>query len=104
MKRAKFIYQLVEYKDRQCIIIEDKKDFFEACNSVTEDIVYVIEQIELREHIRAEDYLIVYRDTALTYDGWNARTQQFIILKKLDWPSAIQKFIYLQLEPQTQPL
>lgn len=100
MKHAQFKYQLVEYKGRRVILIEDTKDLFEICNTVFNDMPYVIEHIELIESLKAEEYIILIKDTTLTWDGWNARTQEFTRIGRKDWTQAFTVFNFMQLEPQ----
>lgn len=100
MKHAQFKYQLVGYKCRNVLLIEDTKALFDTCNTVSNDMPFVIEHIELVERLKAEDYIILIKDTTLTWDGWNARTQEFTRIGRLDWTKAFTVYNFMQLEPQ----
>ncbi len=101
MKGAKFSYQRTTQGSRQCIVIYDKKEFFcDRYLSVAEDIERVVDTIELAERIRAEDFVIVFHDRSGRWDGYNARTNKFLLLGTKDWPAAVQKYVAEELQPQ----
>lgn len=73
MKRSNYKYIVVD----GVITIIDNNTGYE---SVTNDIKNVILDIERIEGIDAQEYKVIYRDSELTWDGWDTKEKQFILL------------------------
>ena len=100
MKRAKFSYIITTQGSRACLVITDNRKPSDNCMSVTQDIDRVVEQIEIHHQLHAENFVVVYCDTEGVWDGWNARTQKFVLLNCQDWPAAVSKYVAQEFQPQ----
>lgn len=92
--KANYTYRLREFAGRNVIIIEDQNL---GNTSVTNCIEDVVNEIEQKERIEANLYMIVYKDSDGNWDGWNNRKQQFILLGGETWPHAVEEYIKRQL-------
>lgn len=92
--KAKYDYHLVRYKNQDVLLIIDHNI---GSMSLTNDIENVVEEIEDKEHIDAKNYLIVYRDSAGVWDGWEKskdKMGQFVLLgQQKEWQSAIDNYL-----------
>ena len=66
--------------------------------SVTNDIDQVIKDISIMEHIDPTEYMIIYKDSAGIWDGFNVKTGEFEMLNAEHWRQAVKKYIDRQLE------
>jgi len=89
--RADYIYSLETYRKKvDCIVIEDLNM---GSISVTNDIENVIKEICSAEKIDKEQFMIVYKDSTGQWDGWDAITQEFELLREETWFDAIELWI-----------
>jgi len=88
--RADYIHSVEKYKDHKVIVIEDLNL---GNKSVTNDIENVVKDIEIMEKIEAKDCLVVYKDSEGTFDGWNAKLENFVYLGQDNWQSAADTYI-----------
>lgn len=89
MNGADFEYSIIEYSRRQCIVITDLN---RGSKSVTNDIENVVAGIEQKENIKADDHLVVYRDSDGSWNGWDRKTG-FIPLQSFNFKSALAIYI-----------
>lgn len=91
--KSTYTYQIIEAQGRNVISITD----LDAGRTVTNNIENVLAEIAKAEKIHVEDYMIVYRDTALIWDGYDAKAHTFIPLQKKTEDEAIRRYIERQL-------
>ena len=96
MSRADYIYSLEMHRNRTpCIVIED----LNLGNiSVTNDIENVINDICTVEKVKAEQFMIVYKDSTGQWDGYDAVTNEFVGLAEDTWHDAIALWIARKTE------
>jgi len=92
--KADYTYEIREYSGRNIIAIED----LDLGNiSVTNDIENVIRDIQDFEKINAKQYLILYKDSTGSWDGYDPKGKNFIPLTEDTCEDAVNKYINLQL-------
>ncbi len=91
-----FTYEIKNTQGRNVISIIDLNY---GAMSVTNGIEKVIEAIESKERINANDYMIIYKDSEDRWDGWDNRKEKFIGLGRFDETEAISAYIQKQLSP-----
>lgn len=77
--RANFLYRIGEVEGQKVVLIWDQNT---GNMSVTNDIENVAFDIAMHEGIDPTDYLIVYRNSEGSWDGWDAGTEEFIFLSE----------------------
>ena len=96
MKRADYIHSLETYQNGvDCIVIEDLNM---GSISVTNDIENVINEISAIEKVKAEQYMIVYKDSTGQWDGYDSTTNKFESLREETWFDAIALWIARKTE------
>jgi hypothetical protein len=92
---AGYSYQVRHYiqDDKTLIIIEDENN---DRKSVTNDIENVVADIIEENHLSKLQCLVIYRDSAGTWDGWDLETERFISLNHRDMEPAITKLFKLK--------
>jgi hypothetical protein len=93
MARSDYRYGIELYKSRKVLVIEDLNL---GRVTVTNDIENVVEEIAGKERINPVEHMIVYRDSAGIWDGYNFSTRQFEMLQKHSWKEAAELYIELQ--------
>lgn len=94
MIKPNYNHRIKDFAGRNCIIIEDENL---GGMSVTNAIEDVVKEIEKQERIEAINYMIVYKDSEGSWDGWDHRKKQFIHLDAETWPHAVEAYIQRQL-------
>lgn len=94
MARADYIHEIITCAGRNIIKIEDLNL---GNKSITNDIENVVAEIARLEKIDPAQYMIVYKDSEGTWDGWDHQQQQFIPLSEEDYRDAVDKYILKQL-------
>ena len=84
--KADYIYKFQKYINE--LIIEDLNL---GRMSVTNCIEDVVEEICKKENIDPECVMIIYKDSDNTWDGWNHKDQNFVILNAFDEKEALIK-------------
>lgn len=97
MTKADFHYEILNFSGRDVILIEDLN---RGNMSVTNDIENVVDEIAEGENLDPKDYMIVYADSAGSWDGWDATTKEFVPLVQNNWQNAINTYIAKQLQSQ----
>lgn len=87
--RATFKHYLGSHQGNRIITIIDE----DRGMSVTNDIENVVKEIESLHGLDADDYLIIYRDTDGTWDGWDNKNQLFIPLSAANEEEATEGII-----------
>lgn len=77
LSTADFIYRLDIHDAQQVILI---KDLNKGGKSVTNDIEQVIADIAALERINPANYTIIYKAADGIWDGWDAKSRDFIFL------------------------
>lgn len=96
MKRADYIYSLEKYRNRiDCIVIEDLNL---GSVSVTNEIENIINDISSIEKVKAQQFLVVYKDSTGQWDGYNTISNEFIGLAEDTWHDAIALWISRKTE------
>jgi len=94
--RAAYVYDIHNIQGRNVITIVDLNSG--GC-SVTNDIENVIREIGVFAKVNIGAYMIVYKDSEGTWDGYNFLKSQFISLNAKNINDAVKKYIQLQLKP-----
>jgi len=90
--RSDFDFEIAEVKGRKAIIIQDLD---KGKMSVTNDIENVVAYIANLRGLDPTDYLIVYRDSLGTWDGWDAKKKDFVGLGKHTFEDAISRYVQI---------
>lgn len=98
MLRANYSYQIKDIQGRNIISIIDLYNASYPTKSVTNDIENVITDIERKESLDANNYIVVYRDTDGNWDGWDTRAKEFVSGNSTDENEAIRNLIKKQLD------
>ena len=94
--RADYIYSLEKYRRKvDCIVIEDLNL---GSVSVTNDIENVINDISAIEKVKAQQHLVVYKDSTGQWDGYNTISNEFVGLAEETWWDAIALWIARKTE------
>ncbi len=96
MRRADYTYEVGKYKNKVDVITI--KDLNLGSTSVTNDIENVVSDISRLEKLKAEDYMIVFKDSTGHWDGWDSSKQQFVLLGMDNWYDAIELWISRKTE------
>ena len=94
--KSDYTYALKDLHGRNVISITDLD---KGGRTVTTNIINVIREIGTAEKINPEQYMIVYRDTEHTWDGYDFKNKVFVPLCKRTEDEAIRKYIEKQLTP-----
>jgi hypothetical protein len=89
--RASYDYEICQVNEHWIIIIMDLD--LAGAMSVTNDIENVVQEIAIKEKTDIKDQLIIYRDSARNWDGWNHKTHDFVFLRTKDLDTAITNII-----------
>lgn len=95
-RKSGYLHEVYSFLGRNIISIIDTGGPMQM--SVTNNIENVIEEIEYKEQIDAKQYMIVYRDSDGTWDGWDEKKHDFISLNCKDVDDAVRKYISKQIE------
>lgn len=94
MRRADYTYTVATCAGRNVIMIED----LDLGNvSVTNDIKNVVKEISSVEEIDPGQYMIIYKDSSGSWDGWDHHRQDYVALQEDDHRDAIDKYVLKQL-------
>ena len=96
MKRADYDYQLTKYNNKIDVLAIEDLNLGNV--SVTNDIENVVADISRLEKLKAEDYMIVFKDSTGHWDGWDSSKQQFVLLGMDNWYDAIELWISRKTE------
>lgn len=90
MVQALYTHRIIKHAGQRCLLIEDLN---KGGKTVTNDIENVVEQICEDEQINPVEHIIVYKDSAGVWDGYNFSTKQFMPLVQDNWRDAVETFI-----------
>jgi hypothetical protein len=93
--RSDFDFEIVEVNGRDAIIIQDLN---KGRMSVTNDIENVVAYIAKLNDLDPASYLIVYRDSEGTWDGWDAKRRDFVALGEQAFEGAISRLTEKKLQ------
>lgn len=94
MAIADYIHRLEFPDSRSVIVIEDLNI---GGTSVKNDIENVVREIGVVENIDLADYMVVYKDSDGTWDGYEYSSESFVSLGGESWEDACDKYIQKQL-------
>jgi hypothetical protein len=89
MARADYNHSITEEQGEKVITIIDLNL---GNTSVTNDIENVVEEIAQAHDIEPNDYMIIYRDSDLRWDGWDAKTESYVPLNATTKFNAIENY------------
>lgn len=96
MRRADYIHSLDKYKNKVDVIVIE--DLNLGSVSVTNDIENVIEDICRLEKVDKEQFMIVYKDSEGSWDGFDTAANQFVGLGMDKWYEAIELWLSRKTE------
>ena len=93
MSQSIYTYKIEKFSGKYCIMIEDLYQGEADKITVVNNIESVINEISIAEKMNPIDHVIVTRDSAGLWDGWNVKDKTFEILEGTNPYHAINRFI-----------